>query len=154
MKNIYAKSSIDLRIMISMLFTNFTSSFFCYRGNVVMRATAKKQGTQDMEGCPAVDMNIDVGSDCTVKLPSKPRKSKTKRMILRMFRAFRMLTVIAAVNVPLYMMLLFKDWIGLTNEFLHSRWTDKPAIMIAFCLYIFIFQPNHLLVCDLVVAER
>lgn len=91
------------------------------RGNVVMRATAKKQGTQDMEGCPAVDMNIDVGSDCTVKLPSKPRKSKTKRMILRMFRAFRMLTVIAAVNVPLYMMLLFKDWIGLTNEFLHSR---------------------------------
>lgn len=55
-----------------------------------------------------VDTNSDVGSN--VKLALKTSKSRTKIVIQRLVRTLRMLTVIAAVNVPLYMMLLFKDW--------------------------------------------
>lgn len=42
-----------------------------------------------------------------------PRSSKLKirRVLQRLFRVIQSIVVIAALNVPLYMMLLFKDWI-------------------------------------------
>lgn len=58
-----------------------------------------------------LDINADVGNDPSIKLPSRISKSKTRIIIQRLMRTFRMVTVIAAVNVPIYMMLLFKDWI-------------------------------------------
>lgn len=80
------------------------------RGNAVMRSTAKRQISQETELSTAVDMNMDVELDMMAKLPPRASKSRTKKVIRRLMRTLRMLTVIAAVNVPLYMMLLFKDW--------------------------------------------
>ncbi|XP_020202834.1 uncharacterized protein C630.12 [Cajanus cajan] len=75
------------------------------RGNVVMRAAARKNTAQ--EG----DHSVNVDMDSAARIPPRTGKSKTKIIIQRLIRTLRMLTVIAAVNVPLYMMLLFKDWI-------------------------------------------
>ncbi|XVF23243.1 hypothetical protein REPUB_Repub13aG0019900 [Reevesia pubescens] len=80
------------------------------RGNVVMRTTAKKNVNQETEVCLSVDTNADAELD-PKKLPPRASKSKAKIIIQRLIRTFRMLTLIAAVNIPLYMMLLFKDWI-------------------------------------------
>lgn len=77
-----------------------------------MRPAAKKQSSEDVVIPMTGDMNMDVGVDSMVKLPPRTSKSKTKMVIQRLVRTFRSLTVIAAVNVPLYMMLLFKDWIN------------------------------------------
>lgn len=68
----------------------------------MMRPTAKKHINQDME------VSMDVESVLTTLTRSK---SKTKFVIQRVLRTLRMLVVIAAVNLPIYMMLLFKDWI-------------------------------------------
>lgn len=75
------------------------------RGNVVMRAAARKNTAQ--EG----DHSVNVDMDSAARIPPRTGKSKTTIIIQRLIRTLRMLTVIAAVNVPLYMMLLFKDWI-------------------------------------------
>ncbi|XP_061340909.1 uncharacterized protein C630.12 [Gastrolobium bilobum] len=75
------------------------------RGNVVMRQTARKNTAQEAD----LSVNVDMAS--VSRIPPRTGKSKTKFIIQRMLRVLRMLTVIAAVNVPLYMMLLFKDWI-------------------------------------------
>ncbi|KAF8029224.1 hypothetical protein BT93_E1784 [Corymbia citriodora subsp. variegata] len=77
------------------------------RGSAVMRPTARMHN-QDIEVSMNVDMNSDV--DSNVKPALKTSKSRTKIIVQRLVRMLRMLTVIAAVNVPLYMMLLFKDW--------------------------------------------
>lgn len=74
-----------------------------------MRATAKKgssssSSNQEMEVC----MNVE---DPMTRVAHRTSKSKTKLIIHRLVWIFRMLTVIAGVNIPLYMMLLFKDWI-------------------------------------------
>lgn len=74
-----------------------------------MRPTAKKHISQDIEASMNVDSGADV--DSMLKMTSRTSKSKTKIVIQRLVRTFRMLTIIAAVNLPLYMMLLFKDWI-------------------------------------------
>ncbi|XP_075658234.1 uncharacterized protein C630.12 isoform X2 [Castanea sativa] len=79
------------------------------RGNAVMRPTAKKHISQDIEASMNVDLGADV--DSMLKMTTRTSKSKTKIVIQRLVRTFRMLTIIAAVNLPLYMMLLFKDWI-------------------------------------------
>ncbi|KAK7840994.1 cell division control protein 1 [Quercus suber] len=79
------------------------------RGNAVMRPTAKKHISQDIEASMNVDSGADV--DSMLKMTSRTSKSKTKIAIQRLVRTSRMLTIIAAVNLPLYMMLLFKDWI-------------------------------------------
>lgn len=76
----------------------------------MMRSTAKRYIAQEMELSTAVDVNMDVELDMMAKLPHRAGKSRTKKVILRLMRTLRMLSVIAAVNVPLYMMLLFKDW--------------------------------------------
>ncbi|GFY97271.1 Calcineurin-like metallo-phosphoesterase superfamily protein [Actinidia rufa] len=81
------------------------------RGNAVIRPTAKKQMSQETDASVSLDVNIPVGSDATVKLSHRTNKSKAKMVIRRLVRTLRGFTVIAAVNVPLYMMLLFKDWV-------------------------------------------
>ncbi|GAV84320.1 LOW QUALITY PROTEIN: Metallophos domain-containing protein [Cephalotus follicularis] len=77
------------------------------RGSAVMRSTAKKTISQEIEVC----MNLDAGFDTMRKILPRTNKSKTKIIVRRFIRTLRMLSVIAAVNIPLYMMLLFKDWI-------------------------------------------
>ncbi|XP_050234147.1 uncharacterized protein C630.12 [Mercurialis annua] len=79
------------------------------RGNAVMRPTARKNITPEME----ISVNIDGNMDPNIKLSHKTSKSMTKIIIQRLIRTVCMVVVIAAVNVPIYMMLLFKDWIDL-----------------------------------------
>ncbi|KAL6140577.1 hypothetical protein ACLB2K_058876 [Fragaria x ananassa] len=76
------------------------------RGTTVIRPTAKKNISQELE----VSVNADVFDPMAKTLP-RASKSWTKLVIQRLVRTFRMLTIIAAVNVPIYMLLLFKDWI-------------------------------------------
>ncbi|KNA09611.1 hypothetical protein SOVF_152020 [Spinacia oleracea] len=75
------------------------------RGNAVIRA-ARKQMVQEQESATKVDIN----GESDVK--NLPRSSKpfTRVMVQRCNRVVGMVLVIAVVNVPLYMMLLFKDW--------------------------------------------
>ncbi|XP_020275917.1 uncharacterized protein C630.12 isoform X2 [Asparagus officinalis] len=73
------------------------------RGTVTIRQTAKKTVVEEPESSVSLDIN-------TAKVP-RLNKSKARRFIGRLIRVFQLLTVIAAVNVPLYMMMLFKDWI-------------------------------------------
>ncbi|KAK8629147.1 hypothetical protein V6N13_078000 [Hibiscus sabdariffa] len=80
------------------------------RGNAVIRATAKKSVNQQAEVCLSMGTNADSEVD-PKKLAARANKSKVRTIIQRFVRTFRMLFLIAAVNVPLYMMLLFKDWI-------------------------------------------
>ncbi|XP_027335529.1 uncharacterized protein C630.12 isoform X2 [Abrus precatorius] len=81
------------------------------RGNVVMRPAARKNMAQEADLSVNVDMDSGIGLDPLARVPPRAGKSKTKIIIQRLIRTLRMLTVVAAVNVPLYMMLLFKDWI-------------------------------------------
>ncbi|KAJ6809495.1 uncharacterized protein M6B38_161725 [Iris pallida] len=78
------------------------------RGNVMSRAAAKKHALQGPEEAVILDLSPD--ADKTGKV-TRLSKSKARILIQRLFRVFRLVVVIAAVNVPLYMMLLFKDWI-------------------------------------------
>lgn len=80
---------------------------FDYRGNAVIRAT-RKQTLQEQEAATKMDMIGDSGSD--VKNMPRSSKSWMKIMLQRWIRVLGMVLVIAVVNVPLYMMLLFKDW--------------------------------------------
>lgn len=57
-----------------------------------------------------LDISIDGGLDLNAKMIPKLGRSINSIVIQRLVRMLRMLTVIAAMNVPLYMMLLFKDW--------------------------------------------
>lgn len=81
------------------------------RGNVVLRPTARKNTGHEADFSVNMDMASTIGLDPLAKIPPRTGKSKTTIIIQRLLRTLRMLTVIAAVNVPLYMMLLFKDWI-------------------------------------------
>lgn len=93
-----------LWLLVYVLLCLLIYSFFCGRGNAVMRPTAKKGNSQENE----ISLNVD---DPMTNLPRRTSKSTTKFIIHRLVRMFRMLTVIAVVNIPLYMMLLFKDWV-------------------------------------------
>ncbi|KAH6821171.1 Calcineurin-like metallo-phosphoesterase superfamily protein [Perilla frutescens var. hirtella] len=73
------------------------------RGNVVMRSKARKQTGLDVDGS-SEDVSIHIGS-------ARAQKSKARMMVRRLLRALRALMVIAAFNVPLYVLLVFKDWI-------------------------------------------
>ncbi|GKV26857.1 hypothetical protein SLEP1_g36078 [Rubroshorea leprosula] len=75
------------------------------RGNAVMRPAAKKAINLESE------LSLDVDNHNAVKLAPRASRSKIKIIIQRLLRMIRMVILIAAVNVPLYMMLLFKDWI-------------------------------------------
>ena len=74
-----------------------------YRSNVTIRQTAKKSIVQEPEASVSLDMS-------PAKM-SRPSKSKARKFIGRVIRVLQLLNIIAAVNVPIYMMLLFKDWI-------------------------------------------
>jgi len=76
-----------------------------------MRAAARKTTAQEGEHSVNVDMASGIALDPIGRIPPRAGKSRTKVIIQRLIRTLRMFTVIAAVNVPLYMMLLFKDWI-------------------------------------------
>lgn len=82
------------------------------RGNAVMRPTARKNISQESEMSLKVDINAnDGGFDHMEKLPPRASKSWRKILIQRLVRTFAMLSIIAAVNIPIYIILLFKDWI-------------------------------------------
>lgn len=78
-----------------------------------MRTAARKNASHESEMCLNVDiMNADGGGiDQMTKLPARSSKSWRKIVIQRLVRTFAMLSIIAAVNIPIYMILLFKDWI-------------------------------------------
>ncbi|KAL1203798.1 hypothetical protein V5N11_027672 [Cardamine amara subsp. amara] len=77
------------------------------RGNAVMRSAARKNASEQIE--LAMDSNVSAGgSDSLIRSASK---SRTKLVIQRVIRTIMMVIVIAAFNVPIYMMLMFKDWI-------------------------------------------
>lgn len=79
------------------------------RGNAVIR-TARKQMLQDQQDAAKVDISGEFGSDMK-NLPRSSNKSMIRTMLQRCIRVLGMVLVIAVVNVPLYMMLLFKDWV-------------------------------------------
>ncbi|KAJ4790788.1 Calcineurin-like metallo-phosphoesterase superfamily protein [Rhynchospora pubera] len=73
------------------------------RGNAVSRPTARKHQQE---------VTVEMGNQTLLEDPKLPSgKSKVIRCIQRLVRVVKLVVVIAAVNVPLYMMLLFKDWI-------------------------------------------
>lgn len=78
---------------------------FDNRGNAIMRPVAKNSTSKETE----VAMNIESSAD--TGLPHRSGKSTTKTIIQKIMRTFRVVAVIAALNLPLYMMLIFKDWI-------------------------------------------
>ncbi|CDO97772.1 unnamed protein product [Coffea canephora] len=78
------------------------------RGNAVMRA---KRQTEREEVQVAVACDGNVEFDARTPGPARMRTSMTKLVIRRLLRGIRVLSFVAAINVPLYMMLLFKDWV-------------------------------------------
>ena len=78
-------------------------------GNVVARATAGKHQLEP-DSSILVEMGSEVISEDGARL-ARPSKSKVRKVLQRLFRVIQSIVVIAALNVPLYMMLLFKDWI-------------------------------------------
>ncbi|EXB64643.1 Cell division control protein 1 [Morus notabilis] len=81
------------------------------RGSAVIRPTARKNSSQESDISLSVENSADIGSDHMTKLAPRASKSWRKIVIQRLLRTFLMLSIIAAVNVPLYIILLFKDWI-------------------------------------------
>ncbi|CAI9114530.1 OLC1v1015273C1 [Oldenlandia corymbosa var. corymbosa] len=82
------------------------------RGNAVMRATAKRPSGQEADGLAMTgDVSVNVGLLETTMTPARAKKSKWTSVVRRLLCAFRIVALVAVVNVPLYMMLLFKDWI-------------------------------------------
>lgn len=73
-----------------------------------MRSVARKQET---DASNPTDVTLHIGSDAAVKALPRTNKSKTKMVIRRLVRTLSIISIIAAFNIPLYMMLLFKDWI-------------------------------------------
>ncbi|MED6177484.1 hypothetical protein PIB30_098533 [Stylosanthes scabra] len=80
-------------------------------GNAVMRPAARKNTAQEAELSVNVGMISGTGVDPLTRIhPTRTGKSRMKFVIQRLLRTIRAMSVIAVVNVPLYMMLLFKDW--------------------------------------------
>uniref|UniRef100_A0A0E0GNQ9 Calcineurin-like phosphoesterase domain-containing protein n=1 Tax=Oryza nivara TaxID=4536 RepID=A0A0E0GNQ9_ORYNI len=79
------------------------------RGNVVARPTARKNQPEP-DSSVLVEMSSEMISEDGGKVP-RSSKLKIRRVLQRLFRVIQSIVVIAALNVPLYMMLLFKDWI-------------------------------------------
>ncbi|KAJ3673211.1 hypothetical protein LUZ60_006585 [Juncus effusus] len=79
------------------------------RGNVVSRGSTRKQHQLEPANSVSVDINTELISDDSTKL--QVTKSRAFKAIQRLIRVVRLVVVILAVNVPIYMMLLFKDWV-------------------------------------------
>ncbi|KAG0550814.1 hypothetical protein BDA96_01G370000 [Sorghum bicolor] len=80
------------------------------RGSVVARATAGKHRLEPDSSSILVDVGSEMTSEDGGKL-ARGSKSRVRKVLQRLFRVIQSIVVIAALNVPLYMMLLFKDWI-------------------------------------------
>lgn len=80
------------------------------RGNAVVRPSARKNITPEQDASVFVEMAGDSRSGNTAKT-SKFSNSRMRKLIQRVISVVQALVIIAAVNVPLYIMLLFKDWI-------------------------------------------
>lgn len=76
-----------------------------------MRSAAKKQLMQDTDVLMPSDVSVHVPTDTSTKIAPRINKSKANMAIRRIIRTIRVITVVAAVNLPIYMILLFKDWI-------------------------------------------
>ncbi|GLJ11160.1 hypothetical protein SUGI_0144910 [Cryptomeria japonica] len=78
------------------------------RGTVVARPAAKKQTTPESDSsCVQIESETNLE-----QIPKGPRMTKGKMsyIVQRLFRTLHNIAVLAAVNLPLYMMLLIKDW--------------------------------------------
>ncbi|KAL6495982.1 hypothetical protein OROGR_030545 [Orobanche gracilis] len=84
--------------------TSVNNSSSPERGNAVMRSKVRKQVGPELHG-PTPDVSIHIGPI------TRTHRSKAKMIIWRLLRALRALITIAAFNVPLYVLLVFKDWI-------------------------------------------
>ncbi|GER45072.1 calcineurin-like metallo-phosphoesterase super family protein [Striga asiatica] len=84
--------------------TSLTEGSSVERGNAVMRSKVRKQTAPEVDGSNA-DVSIHIGSS------ARTNRSKAKMVVWRLVRALRALITIAAFNVPLYVLLVFKDWI-------------------------------------------
>lgn len=75
-----------------------------------MRSAARKNESEQIE--LVMDSNVNnAGAGGSDSLMRSASKSRTKLVIQRVIRTIMMIIVVAALNVPIYMMLLFKDWI-------------------------------------------
>ncbi|KAJ0744954.1 putative calcineurin-like phosphoesterase domain, ApaH type, metallo-dependent phosphatase [Helianthus annuus] len=82
------------------------------RGNATLRSAAKKQTVQEVNLVMPQDASGQPGPDAGARLGQvKANKSTVRFVIRRLVRVFQVLSVVAAVNVPIYIMLLFADWI-------------------------------------------
>ncbi|XP_076883940.1 uncharacterized protein C630.12-like [Bidens hawaiensis] len=82
------------------------------RGNATMRLAAKKQLTQEVNVSMPQDAVGQPGPDAGSRLGAvKTNRSNVRFVIRRLVRVLQVLSVVAAVNVPIYIMLLFADWI-------------------------------------------
>eukprot|EP01018_Ginkgo_biloba_P026971 Gb_02303 [translate_table: standard] len=77
------------------------------RGTAVARPAAKKQIAESDSSCVVIE--TDTKSE---QIPKGPRMAKGKMgyIVQRLIRLLSHIAVIASVNVPLYVMLLTKDW--------------------------------------------
>lgn len=76
-----------------------------------MRSVTRKPNAQETDASNPVDVTLHIGSDAVVKTLPRTNKSKTRMVIRRLVRTLSIISIVAAFNAPLYMMLLFKDWI-------------------------------------------
>lgn len=77
----------------------------------MMRPTVRKLISQEGQISMNIDVNSDIGNDANIKLQHRTIRSKTKMVTRRLIRTFQMAFVVAVVNLPIYLMLIFKDWI-------------------------------------------
>lgn len=76
-----------------------------------MRAVGKKQILQEINVTMPQDVSGQLGSTDGKVGPFKTKSSNVRVVVRRFMRVFRVISVVAAVNVPIYIMLLFSDWI-------------------------------------------
>ncbi|KAM1717117.1 hypothetical protein ACFX11_025000 [Malus domestica] len=79
------------------------------RGNAVLQSAARKNISQDIEVSVNGDSDADSVVDPLAKLLPRASRSRKKTVTRRLVQTLLMVMIIAAVNVPLYVMLLFKD---------------------------------------------
>lgn len=75
----------------------------------MLRSAARKNASEQIE--LVMDSDVNAGAGGSDPLMRSASKSRTKLVIQRVIRTIMMIIVIAALNVPIYIWLLFKDWI-------------------------------------------
>lgn len=98
---------MDFSVFVLIKLYDLTICSLYDSGTIISRPSAKKQ-SMEAEASVSVDMSTESKLEDASK--SRLGKSKLRIIIQRLFR-LRLLVVVAAVSGPVYMMLLFKDWI-------------------------------------------